>query len=589
MKQQNAELLVKRGFFAKTIFVLESIQNVFLTLVDYIYPVCYRVGIRTARVALRFRRLFKKLWKPIGSGLIKAYENTILRASQRSKANRSELKRDWNEMRAWVWGKGTHNFPQNLIRSIAIPFFAMYTYRRNIKKILMTIIPIVSLVAAIIVVRYWTNATFALKLTYQGKYVGNIASEEVFDEAVLMAEDRVSNEDQSFAVDRSPVMELTLTPKSALINKTKLCDIILSSYGDKVVDMYGVYVNGKFEGSVDSEVKGKALLQSILDNYASTYGDKTMTNVDISFLDNVEFIEGLYPTSTKLTLEKAKTLLTNKNEGKEWYVVKEGDSLASIAHENNISRKQLLQMNPDVGINSLEVGQKLLVKESSAYLQISMTCVKKLNESIPYEEETVKDSSHYVGDNYIKIEGVSGIRQLSYQVSYVDGKETSRKKIGTSVIRQPVTQVKAIGAMKIQGASSQAGDGVATGRMLWPLPSSLGVGERYGYQEGRFHNGVDIYGNYGAGIVSCDGGVVVEAHASGYNGGWGEYVLVDHGNGYQTRYAHMSSVLVTAGEKVSKGQLIGRVGSTGWSTCNHLHIEVLRNGSRTDPYPFISG
>ena len=555
---------------------------------DYIYPVCYKEGIRTIRVALRFRRAARHLLRPLWALLKKAYEVTILQAFHNIKADTSEMKRDWSEIRAWVWGKGTHNWYQNLIRSLAIPFLATYTYRRNIKKVFMVILPVASVLLAAFTIRYWSNATFALRLTYMGQYVGDIADETVFDDAVAMAEGRVSNVEQSFSADRSPTMELTLTPKTELMDKTELCDVILSSYGDMVSDLYGIYVNGVFEGSIASDIKGKVLLQSILDNYASTYGDSTMTNVSIEFLDNVEFIEGLYPTTTKLSLEEAKELLTNKNASNEWYVVKKGDTLASIAHSYNLSRKQLLQMNPNVGINDLKVGQKLLVKESSAYLAISMTCDKKQNQSIPFEEETVQDKNRYVGDNYIKISGITGIRQITYKVSYVDGQETARKQMKSEIIRQPVTQVKGIGAMTPKGGSSTPGDGVATGNMLWPLPSSLGVGERYGYQTGRFHNGVDIYGNYGAAIVAADGGRVVEAYGYGYNGGWGEYILIDHGNGYQTRYAHCSAVLVTPGEKVSKGQVIARVGSTGWSTCNHLHIEVLYHGSRTDPWPFIT-
>ena len=87
-----------------------------------------------------------------------------------------------------------------------------------------------------------------------------------------------------------------------------------------------------------------------------------------------------------------------------------------------------------------------------------------------------------------------------------------------------------------------------------------------------------------------DSGTVVRS-ADGWNGGWGNYVMIDHGNGMQTLYAHMSSRAVSVGQTVSRGQTIGYVGSTGMSTGPHLHFEMYINGSRIDPqtrYPGVS-
>ena len=104
---------------------------------------------------------------------------------------------------------------------------------------------------------------------------------------------------------------------------------------------------------------------------------------------------------------------------------------------------------------------------------------------------------------------------------------------------------------------------------------------RYGY----YHKGVDIIANYGAPILATAGGTVVE---SGYsNGGWGYTVVIDHGNGIRSRYAHCSDLYVTVGEKVNRGDNIAAVGSTGYSECNHLHIEVTENGVRVDPFNYI--
>ena len=104
----------------------------------------------------------------------------------------------------------------------------------------------------------------------------------------------------------------------------------------------------------------------------------------------------------------------------------------------------------------------------------------------------------------------------------------------------------------------------------------------------KYHSGLDIGAQYGAAIVASDGGTVSLA---GVNGGYGNCVMIDHGNGMQTLYAHMSSRAVSVGQTVSRGQTIGYVGSTGMSTGPHLHFEMYINGSRIDPqtrYPGVS-
>ncbi len=135
---------------------------------------------------------------------------------------------------------------------------------------------------------------------------------------------------------------------------------------------------------------------------------------------------------------------------------------------------------------------------------------------------------------------------------------------------------------------------VGTGSFVWPVPCSTRVTSRFGYRtdpftgETRFHSGIDIdgYGNDGNIIVAADGGTVV---TSTYSDGYGNYVIIDHGNGYQTLYAHMSSAAVGSGSTVTQGQVIGYLGATGRATGTHCHFEVFINGERTDPAAFFSG
>lgn len=129
-----------------------------------------------------------------------------------------------------------------------------------------------------------------------------------------------------------------------------------------------------------------------------------------------------------------------------------------------------------------------------------------------------------------------------------------------------------------------------TGRFLWPCPASSRITSPYGYRihpvykTKKFHAGIDIGAGYGSNIIAAEAGTVSTAT---YGSGYGKYVVINHGSGITTLYAHCSSLLVNVGDKVSRGQVIAKVGSTGVSTGNHLHFEVRINGSTTDPLSYV--
>ena len=142
------------------------------------------------------------------------------------------------------------------------------------------------------------------------------------------------------------------------------------------------------------------------------------------------------------------------------------------------------------------------------------------------------------------------------------------------------------------GGSTGSGTAVSgSGSFTWPFPGHYNITSPFGYRPstGTNHTGIDIdgYGSMGSPIVAADGGTVIKAE---YYGGYGNCIIIDHGNGFTTLYAHLSSMYVGVGSYVSKGQTIGGVGNTG--TCYgldgvHLHFEVAINGSRVDPQGYL--
>lgn len=138
--------------------------------------------------------------------------------------------------------------------------------------------------------------------------------------------------------------------------------------------------------------------------------------------------------------------------------------------------------------------------------------------------------------------------------------------------------------------SSSSSEYLGSGKFCWPAPSYTRISSPYGwrlhpiYKTNKFHSGVDLAAPGGSNILAAESGKVISA---GWNGGYGNCLVVDHGGGISTLYAHASRLCVSKGEYVTKGQVIAKVGTTGNSTGNHLHFEVLIGGKTTDPMAYI--
>ena len=154
---------------------------------------------------------------------------------------------------------------------------------------------------------------------------------------------------------------------------------------------------------------------------------------------------------------------------------------------------------------------------------------------------------------------------------------------GGEAIMRPEWTRSVGGPGAVDRMNRQARRGYRSGG-VWPAPGV--ITSPYGYRIGPFngaeiHDGIDIGAPLGTPVVSALPGIVTLA---GWNGGYGRYVRINHGNGYETAYGHMSGIAVAAGQKVIKGEIIGFVGSTGYSTGPHIHYEVLADGQNIDPF-----
>lgn len=168
--------------------------------------------------------------------------------------------------------------------------------------------------------------------------------------------------------------------------------------------------------------------------------------------------------------------------------------------------------------------------------------------------------------------------------------ELERQAIAKEEAARKAAAQRSSASSSTASASAPVSNPYTGGKLGWPCPSSSRITSPYGYRilfgVRDFHTGIDIGATTGSNIVAAESGTVILANY-GWNGGYGNYIIINHGNGITTRYAHASKLYVSAGQTVSKGQVIAAVGTTGNSTGPHLHFEVRTNGSHRNPLNYL--
>lgn len=554
------------------------------TAYHFVYSVSYLTGVQTVRM-IRFagKRLVRCL-APVGRFLYKGLDFLVLRHLRAIGAEAVRFGKGFplavRRVRAAFQEHPLHAVGQALL----LPFLAVRRHRHALKSLLNLAAPVAAVCALVFTINFWSHQTFALALEYNGETLGYISDEAVFDSAAAMASDRVINTDNSFEVERAPKMTLAMVSKSDIMDERALCDSILRSSSDSIAEVSGLYIDGNFEGSVQSRSELDAVLDGILDNYRSDDGAQER----VEFVQDVEIVEGLYPVSSIKTAEEMKAHLTHETMVDKYYTIVKGDAPLSIAAKTDMSLEELRALNPGFDDNIFP-DVDVLIQKAQPYLRVQVVRTVEYTESIGYTTKKVEDSSQYIGYQKVKTEGQNGERRVMAEVTYLDGLEQSRTILSSEVVKEPVEKVIVVGAKKVNPNVSAQGDGISTGKFVWPLPSCKMVASPFGNRWGKVHKGIDISGNgvYGDSIIAADGGTVVEVNTSGWGGGYGLYVIIDHGGGYRTMYAHCSSINVRVGQKVSQGQFIARVGATGNISGPHLHFEIRVNGAPVDPLPYL--
>ena len=361
-----------------------------------------------------------------------------------------------------------------------------------------------------------------------------------------------------------------------------LSSVVLPVYADELedtrqqLDEVSRSINAT-QGKVSSVKKQEnsimGQIQSLEKDISFTENQITATEDRITFLkDSISTTEADIEEAEK-NLEEKSALLSDRlvvlhEQGEVSYLEV---LLSAIDFKDFLTRYEMVNsiIEQDVDLIAAINQQKQDLEMKKSDLEVK----KKELESALVQQESMRERLDVQKLEKKEILGSVQQERAAYERALAELEENSRQL--EAMIR------------KMQGGDSEA---LGTGVYTWPAPGYSNITSAYGMRfhpilkTRKMHTGVDIGAPMSATIVAADSGKIIHA---GWMGGYGQVLVVDHGNGISTLYAHQSAFLVSNGQTVNRGDPIGKVGSTGWSTGPHLHFEVRINGSYTDPMPYI--
>lgn len=299
------------------------------------------------------------------------------------------------------------------------------------------------------------------------------------------------------------------------------------------------------------------------------YVDDSITIKEV----NIPVTENIYTDSASL----AKFLVFGNDENQKKYTVQIGDTIEEVAFNHQISVEEFLISNPSFtsSKNLLFPGQEVIIGVTNPQISVVLEEYTVKDQEVNYSVEYEYDEEKVIGDDEIIQNGENGLERITQRVKYVNGVINYVDPISKEELKPTINQIIIKGDKYIPTVGS-------TTNWLWPTNSGYTIASDYVYRinpisgSRELHAAIDISGTgYGSPIYAVTNGVVSE---SSYRYQDGNYICINHNNGYYTCYAHMSKRNATVGQTVARGQIIGYVGQSGWATGPHLHFEVWVNG-----------
>lgn len=488
-----------------------------------------------------------------------------------------------------------------LRKPLSLPSVMLHYFRKAImrhKELLRTAVnvalPVASLIIFVITINYWNGVTFALEVIYNGTGIGYISDESVYIEATDLVKQRLSDNKANVEATVASASNLNAKYSLALVSLEELNDAqaisdkMIENSVDNLTHACGIYIDDSFVCAVKNEADAKTVFYDILEPYEA---DAAANDYVVGFAQSIDYVQGLYSDDESVMWDAARLEETLNGEKiiSTAYTVSYGDTLESIAEDFGTTEQRIIDANPSYDFENITAGDSIAVATASKYVSIKKTVTSSSVRDIDYDTVTQRDATKYSGYRKVLQKGVDGSERVTKTEIYIDG-VLYDTEYSYETIKEPTDEIISVGTRTSYGGV-YIGSASSKG-FLWPAPSCHYVSSPYGWRSSGWHNGIDLTrgggGALGTPVIASRSGRVEVVQRS--NSGYGNMVLINHGDGYKTRYAHMvsGSITVSVGDYVEAGQTIGKVGSTGNSTGPHLHFEVIRNGETQNPKNYIS-
>ena len=353
------------------------------------------------------------------------------------------------------------------------------------------------------------------------------------------------------------------------------------------VNVLTTQIQKKDEIVTEEEICLGAGVQTVFDNMfkeAAGSAEKSFEEyelglIDISYADKIEIVEAYLLEEELQTVEEAVNLVTKEQETQIIYKVQSGDTLSEIALINNIPMDELIAINDALEDENttIRVDQELIITVPEPDLSIIWQEEQVYTEDYEAEVQYVPNDDWYTTQQVTLQEPSAGRRKVAAVITYKNGQEQGREILKEEIYAEAVPKIVERGT-KIPPTYIKP---ISGGRV------SSNFGSRSAPTKGAStnHKGVDWSVPIGTTVVASNAGTVVQA---GWVSGYGYAVYINHADGRQTRYGHLSKVLVKVGQTVAQGEKIALSGNTGRSTGPHLHFEIRINGTAVNPLKYLN-
>ena len=463
-----------------------------------------------------------------------------------------------------------------------------------------------------------SKANFKYQVYLHGNSIGLIDSEDdLYD---LIDKSQTSIKQEYDVSNVYPPTDLKIIATNTYSNKKdNIKDVYnkIEEVDDFTVKGYVITIKSE-EEEIKINVLDEEVFRTALINFVSSFLEENIYEdyihdnqeeiVDTgSIIENMYFLEDITIKEAYISVndkiytdvnELTQYLLFGENPKMEYYTVKLGDTIESIAEEYELGTSDLLTINPELKSEDvvLRIGSKLNV----TYINPILNYVYDLNrvsvQEIAYDIVEEKDSTKYTNFEEVKKAGQKGEELVTERFTVTNGIQAQGSEIVSSkTIKEPVDQIVVVGTKRPTGGGpSILYPPLSTGTWGWPTARPYVITSYFASRWGTHHDGVDISGTgFGSPIYAIGTGTVVYVYsgcpARGYGlsdtcgGSLGNYIVIDHGNNIYGLYAHNAQNSVSVGQTVSRGQVIGTMGSSGRATGVHLHFAISRG------YPYSAG